>query len=56
MTAATRYLPGALSATILDLPHVLPAAGELLAAAGARDRVRLVAGDFSESVPAGGDA
>jgi precorrin-6B methylase 2 len=44
-----------LRATILDLPHVLPAADELLRAAGLRERVDLVEGDFFESVPAGGD-
>src|SRR5437763_1859400 len=44
-----------LSATILDRPHVLAGADELLRAAGLRDRVTLVAGDFFESVPAGGD-
>ncbi len=40
---------------MLDLPHVLPGAEELLARAGVRDRVSLVSGNFFESVPAGGD-
>jgi hypothetical protein len=44
-----------LRATVLDLPHVLPSAEELLRGAGLRDRVELVAGDFFESVPGGGD-
>lgn len=44
-----------LTATILDLPHVLPAADQLLTAAGLRERVTLVAGDFFDSVPADGD-
>ena len=44
-----------LTATVLDLPHVLPGAEELLRNAGVRDRVELVAGDFFESVAAGGD-
>jgi hypothetical protein len=44
-----------LSATILDLPHVISAADELLSVAGLRERVTLVAGDFFETVPAGGD-
>jgi precorrin-6B methylase 2 len=44
-----------LRATVLDLPHVLPSAEELLRGAGVRDRVDLVAGNFFESVPAGGD-
>jgi predicted O-methyltransferase YrrM len=44
-----------LRATLLDLPHVLPAAEELLGSAGLRDRVELVPGDFFASVPAGGD-
>jgi O-methyltransferase/methyltransferase family protein len=44
-----------LHATVLDRAHVLPGAEELLRDAGVRDRVELVAGDFFESVPAGGD-
>jgi predicted O-methyltransferase YrrM len=55
LTAAflERY-PG-LRATILDRPHVLPDAEELLSAAGVRDRVELTPGNFFETVPAGGD-
>jgi ubiquinone/menaquinone biosynthesis C-methylase UbiE len=55
LTAAFLDRYAQLSATILDLPHVLAGAEELLRAAGLRDRVTLVAGDFFESVPAGGD-
>jgi precorrin-6B methylase 2 len=55
LTAAFLERYPALDATILDLPHVLPGAEELLRGAGVRDRVDLVAGDFFESVPAGGD-
>lgn len=39
-----------------DQRDVVAGAGELLAAAGVADRCRVVAGDFLESVPAGGDA
>jgi predicted O-methyltransferase YrrM len=55
LTAAFLGRYAELRATILDLPHVLPAAEELLREAGVRDRVELVPGDFFESVPAGGD-
>jgi hypothetical protein len=44
-----------LRATIIDLPHVIPAAHELLSHAGCHDRATLTAGDFFESVPPGGD-
>jgi hypothetical protein len=44
-----------LTATIVDLPHVIPAADELLSAAGLRGRATLIKGDFFESVPADGD-
>jgi hypothetical protein len=40
---------------LLDLPHVLETAKPALAAAGLAGRVKCVAGDFFESVPAGGD-
>jgi ubiquinone/menaquinone biosynthesis C-methylase UbiE len=55
LTAAFLARYPQLHATILDLPHVLPAADEVLGAAGVRDRAELVAGNFFESVPAGGD-
>ncbi len=45
-----------LRATLLELPPVLPGAEKTLADAGALDRCTLVAGDFREEVPAGGDA
>jgi len=40
---------------LLDLPHVLDSAKPAIAAAGLAGRVKCVAGDFFESVPAGGD-
>jgi hypothetical protein len=49
-----RY-PG-LRATIVDLPHVLPAADALLAESGVRTRVTLTGADFFTEVPGGGDA
>jgi predicted O-methyltransferase YrrM len=55
LTAAFLERYPELRATVLDLPHVLPAADALLSAAGVRERVNLTAGDFFESVPAGGD-
>jgi predicted O-methyltransferase YrrM len=55
LTAAFLERYPELRATVLDLPHVLPAADALLSAAGVRERVNLAAGDFFESVPAGGD-
>jgi hypothetical protein len=55
LTAAFLERYPALRATVLDYPHVLADAEELLGGAGLRDRVDLVAGDFFEAVPAGGD-
>lgn len=55
LTAAFLERYPELRATILDRPHVLPGADELLRGAGVRDRVELAGGDFFESVPAGGD-
>ena len=44
------------TATIFDLPHVIPLAEQRLAAAGMQTRVRLVAGDFdTDLLPAGAD-
>ena len=40
---------------LLDLPHVLDSAKPAIAAAGLAGRVKCVAGDFFESVPAGGE-
>jgi hypothetical protein len=37
---------------VFDLPHVVPAANELLAQSGLADRVSVVAGNFFEAVPA----
>ena len=40
---------------VVELPHVVSGARARLAAAGMGDRVTVVAGDFFESVPPGGD-
>jgi hypothetical protein len=53
--AFLRACPAA-TAIIFDLPHVIPMAESRLAAAGLRDRVDLVAGDFTvDPLPAGAD-
>jgi precorrin-6B methylase 2 len=44
-----------LRAILIDLPHVIPAARQLLGAAGLADRVELVEGSFFDAVPSGGD-
>ncbi|HEY0636841.1 MAG TPA: methyltransferase [Pseudonocardiaceae bacterium] len=49
-----RRHPG-LRGVLVELPDSVRAAGRRLAAAGLADRARLVAGDFFESVPGGGD-
>jgi hypothetical protein len=41
---------------LFDLPHVITSAPQTLASYGVEDRADCVAGDFFESVPAGGDA
>jgi hypothetical protein len=41
---------------LFDLPEVAARAGGLLEAAGVTDRCEVIAGDFFESVPRGGDA
>lgn len=41
--------------TILDLGHVISGAGEVLEQAGVRQRCKVLAGSFFNSVPAGGD-
>jgi hypothetical protein len=41
---------------LIDLPHVIEAAKQLLNEEGVTDRVELVSADFFQSVPAGGDA
>jgi precorrin-6B methylase 2 len=44
------------TATIFDLPEVIPTAESLLTTAGLRDRVRLVPGNFyTDALPAGAD-
>jgi ubiquinone/menaquinone biosynthesis C-methylase UbiE len=55
VTAAILKLHPRLEAVIYDQPHVLPAADLYLEKRGVRDRCRLVAGNFFESVPQGGD-
>ncbi|WP_328852724.1 methyltransferase [Micromonospora globbae] len=45
----------ALRGTLLDLPHVVAAAPELLDRAGVADRCRIVPGSFFDPVPAGAD-
>lgn len=46
---------GHLRGVLLDRPEAIERAGPLLAAAGLRDRCRLLPGDFFREVPAGGD-
>ena len=41
---------------LFDLPHVVAEAPALLKAKGVSDRVRIEAGDFFKTAPAGGDA
>jgi len=41
---------------LIDLPSAIAGAGATMAAAGVADRCDLIAGDFFESVPAGGEA
>jgi hypothetical protein len=41
---------------LFDRPHVVADAPALLEAKGVKDRVKIEAGDFFKSVPAGGDA
>jgi hypothetical protein len=41
---------------LFELPHVAAGAGDLFDAAGVRDRVEVVGGDFLEGVAAGADA
>lgn len=44
------------SATLFDLPHVIPMAERRISEAGMRDRVKLVAGDFlADAFPPGAD-
>jgi hypothetical protein len=46
----------ALRGTLLDLPHVVAGADEVLKAAGVRERCEIVPGSFFDGVPAGADA
>jgi len=41
--------------TLLDLPHVVAGAGDVLEQAGVRDRCKVIAGSFFDSVATGGD-
>jgi SAM-dependent methyltransferase len=43
-----------LHGVLLDLPHVVARAGEVLAAAGVADRCEVVAGSFFDAIPPGG--
>lgn len=53
--AFLKHNPGA-TATLFDLPHVIPMAERRLSAAGMADRVTLVGGDFSaDPLPTGAD-
>ena len=53
--AFLRARPGA-TATLFDLPHVMPMARRRILEAGMSDRVKLVAGDFStDALPSGAD-
>jgi len=45
-----------LTGILCDLPHVVPEALTKFTASGIADRCKAVAGNFFESVPAGGDA
>ena len=45
-----------LRGVLVDLPHVIAEAGDVIKAHGVSDRCELRAGDFFESVPSGGDA
>jgi hypothetical protein len=52
LLAACRQATG----TLLDLAHVVAGAAEVLERAGVRQRCKVVAGSFFDSVPAGADA
>ena len=41
---------------LVDLPHVVAGAGEVLAAAGVQERCRVIGASFFDTVPAGADA
>jgi hypothetical protein len=55
LTSVLRHYP-AMRGVLFELDHVIAGAAPLLAAAGVRDRVESVAGDFFKTVPPGGDA
>ncbi len=44
-----------LSGILFDLPHVIASATPFMAAAGITNRCQLIAGDFFEALPSGGD-
>ncbi len=46
----------AMGGVLFDLPHVVAGASPVLEAAGVDERCEVVAGDFFQGVPAGGDA
>jgi len=55
LAAILRAHPG-MRGILFDQPHVAAGAHRLLETAGVADRCRIVAGDFFEEVPTGGDA
>jgi hypothetical protein len=55
LAAVLQDNPG-MHAVLFDLPHVVAEAGPVLEAAGVADRCQVVAGNFFEGVPTGGDA
>ena len=55
LAAILEATPG-LTGVLFDLPHVAAGAGPRFDAAGVRDRVQVVSGDFLEGVPSGADA
>jgi hypothetical protein len=55
LTSVLRHYP-AMRGVLFELDHVIAGAAPLLEAAGIRDRVESVVGDFFKAVPPGGDA
>jgi O-methyltransferase domain/Dimerisation domain len=56
LLAAILVAHPAVRGVLFDRPHVVEGADGVLAAAGAADRCTVVAGDFFQAVPEGGDA
>lgn len=55
LTSVLRQYP-AMRGVLFDLEHVIAGAAPLIAAAGVRDRVETLSGDFFKAAPPGGDA